>query len=115
MFNQEIYLGKNLAVTVAYFCYGHASLKRERIFYWIAIFATTKTIFISIKKKLKVTEEYRKSYKLIRRSKENKQFLSNFFLKNNNEANKQEQNISLNPKKNLLDTLHGKTFKAKRD
>ena len=28
-FNQKTYLGKNLAVTVAYFCYGHASLKRK--------------------------------------------------------------------------------------
>ena len=36
--NQKIYLGKNLAVTVAHFCYGQASLKRERIFHWIAIF-----------------------------------------------------------------------------
>ena len=32
------YLGKNLAVTVFYFCYGHASLGIERIFHWIAIF-----------------------------------------------------------------------------
>ena len=39
-------------------------------------------------------------------------FSQNVFLKNNNEANKQKQNISLNPKKNLLDTLHGKAFKA---
>ena len=37
-FNQKIYLGKSLTVTVAYFCYGHASLKRERIFHLIAIF-----------------------------------------------------------------------------
>ena len=36
------------------------------------------------------------------------------FLKYNNEASKQEQDISLNPKKNLLDTLHGKAFKGKR-
>ena len=33
------------------------------------------------------------------------------FLKNNNETNKQEKNISLNPKK---EPLHGKTFKAKQ-
>ena len=32
-FNQKIYLGKNLAVTVIYFYYGHNSLKRERIFH----------------------------------------------------------------------------------
>ena len=38
--------------------------------------------------------------------------LNFFFLKNNNETNKQEQNISINPKKNLLDTLHGQAFKA---
>ena len=40
--------------------------------------------------------------------------ISNFsqkhFLKNNNEANKQEQNKCLNPKK----SLHGKAFKAKQ-
>ena len=39
-------------------------------------------------------------------------FSQNFFLKNKNEINKQEQNISLNPKKNLQNTLHGKAFKA---
>ena len=39
-------------------------------------------------------------------------FSQKFFLKNNNETNKQEQNISLNPKKILSDTLHGKAFKA---
>ena len=33
-----------------------------------------------------------------------KNFFQFFFLKNNNKTNKQEQNISLNPKKNLLDT-----------
>ena len=43
-----------------------------------------------------------------------KNFSQKHFLKNNNETNKQEQNISLNSKKNLLDTLHGKTFKAKQ-
>ena len=37
-----------------------------------------------------------------------------FFLKNNDETNKQKQNISLNPKKNLLDTQHGKVFKGKQ-
>ena len=36
------------------------------------------------------------------------------FLKNNNEKNKQEQNISLYPKNNLLDTLHRKVFKVKK-
>ena len=40
--------------------------------------------------------------------------LTFFFWKNNNETNKQEQNLSLNPKKNLLNTLHGKAFKAKQ-
>ena len=35
-----------------------------------------------------------------------------FFLKSNNKTNKQEENISLNMKKNLMDTLHGKVFKA---
>ena len=35
-----------------------------------------------------------------------------FFLKSNNKTNKQEENISLNKKKNLMDTLHGKVFKA---
>ena len=34
--------------------------------------------------------------------------------KKKKETNKQEQNISLNPKKNLLDTLHGKACKAKQ-
>ena len=48
---QKIYLGKNLEVAVFYFCYGHTSLKRERIFHWIAIFATTITIFMSVNKK----------------------------------------------------------------
>ena len=37
-----------------------------------------------------------------------------FFLKNNDETNKQKQNISLDPKKNLLDTQHGKVFKGKQ-
>ena len=37
-----------------------------------------------------------------------------FYLKNNDETNKQKQNISLNPKKNLLDTQHGKVFKGKQ-
>ena len=50
-FNQKIYLGKSLEITVVYFCYGHASLKWERIFHWIAIFATTKTTFMSVNKK----------------------------------------------------------------
>ena len=36
------------------------------------------------------------------------------FLKSNNEKNKHEQNISLNPKKNLLETLLGKAFKARQ-
>ena len=37
-----------------------------------------------------------------------------FFFLNNDETNKQKQNISLNPKKNLLDTQHGKVFKGKQ-
>ena len=41
-------------------------------------------------------------------------FSDKLFLKNNNEANKQEQNISLNPKQNLPDSLHGKTLNAKQ-
>ena len=41
--------------------------------------------------------EYRKSYKLIKCSIDN--FSQKVFLKNDNETNKQEQNISLNPKK----------------
>ena len=39
-------------------------------------------------------------------------FSQTFVLKNNNETNKEEQNMNLNPKKNLLYTLHGKVFKA---
>ena len=30
-FNQKIYLGKNLEVTIVHSCYGSTSLKRERI------------------------------------------------------------------------------------
>ena len=41
-------------------------------------------------------------------------FSHKLFLKNNNEANKQEQNISLNPKQNLPDALHGKNLNAKQ-
>ena len=37
-------------------------------------------------------------------------FSQKHFLKNNNEANKQEQNIRLNPKK---ESLLGRAFKAK--
>ena len=37
-FNQKIYLEKDLAVAGVYFCYEHASLKREKIFHWIVIF-----------------------------------------------------------------------------
>ena len=37
--NQKYYLGENLAVTLVYFCFRHASLKRKKIFYWIAFFA----------------------------------------------------------------------------
>ena len=37
-----------------------------------------------------------------------------FFLKNNDEINKQKENISLNPKKNLLGTQHGNVFKGKQ-
>ena len=51
---------------------------------------------------LKVTYENRKSYKIIKRSKKKRDNVSEkHFLKNNNETNKQEQNIRLNPKKNL--------------
>ena len=35
---------------VVYFYFGHTSLKRDRIFHWIAIFATTKTVVISVNK-----------------------------------------------------------------
>ena len=38
-------------------------------------------------------------------------FSQNIFLKKNNEANKQAQNVRLNPKK---ESLHGKAFKAKQ-
>ena len=46
-------------------------------------------------------------------------FSQKCFLKNKTETNKQEQNISLNLKNighswNLMDTLHGKGFKAKQ-
>ena len=34
-FNQKIYSGKNLAVAVVYFCNGHSSVKRGRIFHWL--------------------------------------------------------------------------------
>ena len=66
-FNQNIYLGENLAGTVVIY-FGHASLKRERIFHWIAIFCHCQNYS---------------------------------HVENNNEANKEEQNIHLNPKKNL--------------
>ena len=39
-------------------------------------------------------------------------FSQKFFLKVI--MKQKEKNISLNPKKNLLDTLHGKTLKAKQ-
>ena len=39
---------------------------------------------------------------------------SQIFKKSNNKTNKQEQNISLNPKNNIQDTLHEKVFKAKQ-
>ena len=35
---------------VAYFYFGHTSLKRQSIFHWIAIFATTKTVVMSVNK-----------------------------------------------------------------
>ena len=51
-FNQKIYLGKNLAVTVVCFCYGQTPpLKEKESFTEIAIFATTKTTFMSVNKK----------------------------------------------------------------
>ena len=37
-FNQKFYLGENMVATVDYFCYGHASVKRDTIFHWTAIF-----------------------------------------------------------------------------
>ena len=43
-----------------------------------------------------------------------RKFFSKTFLKNNIETNKQEQNISLDQKMNILDTLHGKGFKEKQ-
>ena len=49
-FNPKIYSGENVEVTVVYFCYGHVSLKRERILLNRHFFATTETIFMSVKK-----------------------------------------------------------------
>ena len=46
-----MYLGENLEITIVYFYYGHAFLKRERIFHWIAIFVTTTTILMSVNKR----------------------------------------------------------------
>ena len=37
--------------TVVYFYFGHASLKREKIYHWIATFATPKTTGMSANKK----------------------------------------------------------------
>ena len=67
---------------------------------------------MSVNKTKLVNIGYRKSYKLIKRSKENRWFLLKLFLKKNNETNKQEQNISSYPKMTLLDTLHAKAFKS---
>ena len=36
--------------TVFYLYFGHASLKRKRIFHWIAFLATTKAIVMSVNK-----------------------------------------------------------------
>ena len=69
-------------------------------------------------KTLKVTQEYTKKLQDYQTFKRKNLSLGNFsqkhFLKNNIETNKQEQNISLNQKMNILDTLHGKGFKAKQ-
>ena len=61
---------------------------------------------IGIQKKLQNYQTVKKNWLKI--------FFQKLFLKNNNETNKQKQNISLNPKKNPLDTVHGKVFKAKQ-
>ena len=37
--------------TIVYFYFGHVSLKGQRIFQWIAIFATTKTTVMSVNEK----------------------------------------------------------------
>ena len=49
-----------------------------------------------------------------KRNVEKDNFCQKCFLKNNNETNKPQQNIILNPKKNLPDILHGKAVKAKQ-
>ena len=50
---------------------------------------------------LKVTQEYRKITRLSKVQKKINNFSQKHFLKNNNEANKQEQDIRLNPKQNF--------------
>ena len=50
---------------------------------------------------LKVTQEYRKITRLSKVQKKINIFSQKHFLKNNNEANKQEQDIRLNPKQNF--------------
>ena len=50
-FNQKKLFREKSGGAVVYFNIGHTSLKRERIFHWIAIFATTKTIVMSVNKK----------------------------------------------------------------
>ena len=63
---------------------------------------------VNKKIKLNAIQEYRKVTSLsnVRKKKDN--FSQNAFLKNNNETNKQEQNICLNPKKNLYMERHSK-------
>ena len=54
-FNQKIYLWKNLAVTIVYFCFEHGPLNRERIFHWIAIFLSLLKLcsYLQIKNKVR--------------------------------------------------------------
>ena len=57
---------------------------------------------VNKKIKLKVTQKYRKKIRLSKVQKKKANFSEKHSLKNNNKTNKQEQNISLNPKKNLF-------------
>ena len=54
MYNEKIYLREKLVVTIVYFCYGHASPKRESIFHWITIFMSLLTLLMSRKINLKL-------------------------------------------------------------
>ena len=40
--------------TVVHFYFGHGSLERERIFLWKPFFTTTKTVVMSVNKKIKL-------------------------------------------------------------